>query len=58
MQNDADAILRRQVRVWMKEYGLRPESKMKALRPSPQEDVSDIPSTEIFGYVPKPQAKS
>ena len=54
MQNDADAILRCQVRVWMKEYGLRPEVQMKPLRPSPQEDVSDIPSTEIFGYLPKP----
>ena len=53
MQNDADAILRRQVQVWMEDYRLRPESQMKPLRPSPQEDVSDIPSTEIFGYVPK-----
>lgn len=54
MQNDSDAILRRQVQVWMEDYGLSPESQMKPLRPSPQEDVSDIPSTEIFGYIPKP----
>ena len=53
MQNDSDAILRRQVQVWMKDYGLSAELQMKPLRPSPQDDVSDIPSTEIFGYVPK-----
>ena len=54
MQNDADAILRRQVQVWMEDYQLCPESQMKPLRPLPQEEVSDIPSTEIFGYVPRP----
>ena len=53
MQNDSDAILRRQVQVWMEDYGLSTELQMKPLRPSPQDDVSDIPSTEIFGYVPK-----
>ncbi len=53
MQNDPDDILRRQVQEWMTEYRLTPESQMKPLRPTPQDDVSDIPSTEIFGYNPK-----
>jgi hypothetical protein len=53
MQNDIDPLLRRQVQEWMVKYELAAESKMTPLRPSHQDEVSDIPNTEIFGYLPK-----
>ncbi len=53
MQNDVDPLLRRQVQEWMVKYGLTAESKMTPLRPLPQDEISDIPNTEIFGYLPK-----
>ncbi len=51
MQNDTDPLLRRQIRVWMKQYQIR-ASGVEPIRPAPEDEVGDIPQTEIFGYRP------
>ncbi len=57
MQNDADPLLRRQIQQWMEDYQIRAEG-VAPIRPEPEDEIEDIPQTEIFGYrlrlVPKP----
>jgi HEAT repeat protein len=52
MQNDADPLLRRQIQIWMAEYQIRSEG-VAPIRPEPEEEIGDIPQTEIFGYRPR-----
>ena len=51
MQNDTDPLLRRQIQIWMEEYQIRSEG-VAPIRPAPEDEVGDIPQTEIFGYRP------
>ena len=51
MRNDTDPLLRRQIQIWMKEYQIRSEG-VAPIRPAPEDEVGDIPQTEIFGYRP------
>ena len=51
MQNDSDPLLRRQIQIWMEEYQIRAEG-VAPIRPAPEDEVGDIPQTEIFGYRP------
>jgi hypothetical protein len=55
MQNDADPLLRRQIQQWIAEYQIRVEGAMP-IRPEPEEEIGEIPQTEIFGYRARSQS--
>lgn len=57
MQNDSDPLLRRQIKIWMEEYQIRAEG-MAPIRPQPEEEMEDLPKTEIFGYRPRSHPES